>query len=223
MSKGDYKVPFIYAKDLKKKYSIEGRFYKLKEQRDLSFRSLLMIKKINPETDKKLSVVMLNPGGSIPLGLDFTEKTISYAEMSTLKNIALVPTRPDIAQYQIMRIMEELNFTEASVINLYDVRETKSNKVNKGTIDKRVSIFSKEREQELQSYISENTTVVIAWGKLGNGTKDFACDAYKAVEKLRANIFEVKQGDYFQYPSPPVQDLKRKWLDTIVYKLKENQ
>jgi len=69
---------FIKAADLKKKYQVKGRFYVLTSSNSTKkCRSLLTITDMTIKNNKKLLVIMLNPGSSRPLDNEYVETEIS--------------------------------------------------------------------------------------------------------------------------------------------------
>lgn len=216
---------FIKAIELKKKYQVKGRFYVLSGS-DSTFkcRSLLTISDTTTKNQKKLLVIMLNPGSSRPLESEYLETEILPTEINKLNRIQLVDAKPDATQYQIMRVMNEFQFSYVDIINLYDIREPKSNvffeNAKKGKFQIEASIFSDKRKSELINYFTENTTVILAWGntKSISETEKIAIDK---VFKLTKKVITVRgNGNKICHPSPQNQNLKLKWLDNTYGQLR---
>jgi len=224
---------FIKADELKKKYQAKGRFYVLKNSKSkskTSCRSLLTITDItdkNITDDKKLLVIMLNPGSSRPLDKKYSEPEILTTKIADLETIPPIDAKPDTTQYQVMRVMKEINYSHADIINLYDIREPKSDvlfeNAKKGILEKEASIFSDTRQAELNSYFTPNKTVILAWGN-AKTIKKTEKNAIDKVFKLSKKIFCVHGNDnIINHPSPRNHNLKIKWLDNILNKLRKNE
>jgi hypothetical protein len=220
---------FIPAEELKKKYSVQGRFYVLNNGKSKTrCRSLLTITETANKNNKKLVVIMLNPGSSRPLDKNHKEEEVATNNMSRLKQIQLVPTKPDTTQYQVMRVMNELNFSSAEILNLFDIREAKStilfSNIKKGNIDREASIFSDKRKTELQNYFTPDTAVIVAWGN-GKSFFDIEKNAIEKISALTDKIFLVRSNDNITicHPSPMIQSFKLRWLDMIIKQLKSSK
>ena len=204
---------FIPAADLKKKYSVQGRFYKLDESQNLSeCRSLLTIKDTSNTYDKKLLVVMLNPGSSKPPEENYNWPLISTKQIEKLIQVPLVDAKPDKTQYQIMRVMNELKFSDAQIINIFDIREPKSkillDNAKNGNIVREASIFSDSRQAELENYFTADTTVILAWGNTRT-ISDIEKIAIKKIKSLTDKIFmDCSEDKFIRHPSPQNHDLK---------------
>jgi hypothetical protein len=216
---------FIKAADLKKKYKVKGRFYVLTSSNSTTkCRSLLTITDTTATNKKKLLVIMLNPGSSRPLDDKYLETEILVTQMDQLNNVSLIDAKPDTTQYQIMRVMNELQFSYADIINLYDIREPKSgllfDKAKKGELQSEASIFSDPRQSELANYFTPDTSVILGWGN-AKPIKEIEKTAINKVSKLTNKIFTVRGNDNIIYhPSPQNHNFKLMWLDNIYGQLR---
>lgn len=221
-------VEFIKADKLKNKYIVEGRFYVLKSKKTTTkCRSLLTITDTNPKNDKKLLVVMLNPGSSRPFDSEYKETEVLTTKIKDLATISLTKAKPDTTQYQIMRVMKEFNYSFANIINLYDIIESKSNllfdNAKKGDLENEASIFSDTRLNELNSYFTADTSVILAWGNTKT-IKEIEKIAIDKVLKLSKKIFYVRgNNNIINHPSPLNHNLKIKWLENIFDVLRKNE
>lgn len=219
---------FIPAADLKKKYFVQGRFYSLTNNNNSAkCRSLLTITDRANSNHRKLLVVMLNPGSSRPLADNYNEPTIPIKQIDKLKQVPLVPAKPDTTQYQIMIVMNVLNFSDAQIINLLDIREPKSgilfDNAKIRNIESEASIFSDSRQAELKTYFTTDTTVILAWGN-ARTISDIEKIAIKRITSLTDKVFMVCDDDKFiRHPSPQNHNLKLKWLDNIIEQLNSSQ
>ena len=216
---------FILARDLKKKYKVLGRYYVLKGRKSKNkCRSLLTISDITISKGKRLLVVMLNPGSSRPLNKQYKETEINFNNIEQLNLIPLIDAKPDNTQYQIMRVMNEFQYSNADIINLYDIREPKSkllfSKAKKGQLENELSIFSEIRHPELKKYFSKDTTVILAWGNT-KAIKETEILAQDKITKLKSKTIAVHgNNNLICHPSPLNHQLKIKWLDDIFEQLK---
>lgn len=177
-------VRFIPAERLKSRYAVFGHFYtvELSRRRSALCRSVLEI--VEPAvTPAKLPVlsqrepdavfIMMNPGSSRPLvEVDNTIPADAIGELP----VSLVPTKPDTTQYQVMRLMHYCQWRHVRVLNLSDLRCTKSTLFFKQF--KRLeqdfsfdahSVFSDRRKGELALKLTRyrSIPVIRAWGLSG--------------------------------------------------------
>ena len=170
---------FISAADLKPKYNVLGHFYSI----EFAPKNIVDCRSVLEIVDKELATkaatisgrkpdaifVMMNPGSSkplIPVGHHVYDEEIHDLPIS------LVPTKPDTTQYQVMRLMHYCDWQHVRVLNLSDLRCSKSNAFFKQYKALEVdgfdshSIFSKRREQELTSKLTRHNAVPVirAWG-----------------------------------------------------------
>ena len=127
-------VPFMPAEELKKTYGVFGHFYSLElaSKEVVPCRSVLEIsdKSRMPKDQSELSqlspdavFIMMNPGSSKPL-----EQVSTRIHVDAIHElpISLVPTKPDTTQYQVMRLMHFRRWRHVRVLNLSDLRSSKS-------------------------------------------------------------------------------------------------
>ncbi|MGY6212295.1 hypothetical protein ACXEO8_20185 [Cytobacillus firmus] len=152
---------FIASKELKKMYSTQGSFYNLqigrkeiKCRRYLDiFQKGLVIKNLLPEA----FFVMMNPGNSRPIlkKKDKQEEEIEKYNINDpnilkmIKKTSICSAAPDTTQYQVMRLMKIYDWRYVRILNLSDLRNTKSNefiKEYKNLNNTFHSIFLGERE-----------------------------------------------------------------------------
>ncbi|QIM52734.1 DUF1643 domain-containing protein [Hydrogenophaga crocea] len=108
--------------------------------------------------------VMMNPGKSEPL---------TAQAPTSLAASRLVPTEPDMTQYQLMRLMLAIGWGHVRVLNLSDLREKDSSKL-RGHVKRFEaqhghdghSIFSPIRQKELSGALRRKTgaPIFLAWG-----------------------------------------------------------
>jgi hypothetical protein len=127
-------VRFIPAEELKNKYDVFGHFYSVEvaPKKVVECRSVLEIVE-QAETPDETSVlsnrkpdavfIMMNPGSSRPL---VVVDNCIHAEAIHELPISLVPAKPDTTQYQVMRVMHYCEWRHVRVLNLSDLRCSKS-------------------------------------------------------------------------------------------------
>jgi len=225
-------LPFLYAAELKKRFNVYGHFYKLKINGTiLRCRSILELidnsivaSNIN---DKKPDavVVMMNPGSSHPLDKNYDEREYTPKEIeSPLWEKEIVPTQPDNAQYQIMRVMVEQKWKHVRILNLSDLRNSKSNDFRSDFINAELltayhphSMFNPKRKNELLKNIKTQTggVIIIAWGNI-DVLKPLAENALKSFEEFKTVGIPFDGISHaFKYPSPLMQKQKLEWLESI--------
>ncbi len=113
---------------------------------------------------------MMNPGSSQPLA---EVNTRIHAKAIHELPISLVPTKPDITQYQVMRLMHYCDWRHIRVLNLSDLRCSKSGEFFKQfkRLEEEISfdshsIFSGPRTKELALKLTnlKAIPVIRAWG-----------------------------------------------------------
>ncbi|MFA6660920.1 MAG: DUF1643 domain-containing protein [Bacilli bacterium] len=225
-------IEFVYAKDLKKNFSVYGHFYCNDMGNDGRFacRSVLEIVSKNNSISKEdilnalpdAVVIMMNPGSSVPLEV----KPCEVYSAATIKNLTpdYVDTKPDTTQYQIMRLMLLKKWKHVRVINLSDLRTPKSSelfKVLKSINNDQSSIFAKARKNELDTMLKRKVKapIICAWGIDDN----LVPMTQKAIQVLKGmNYIGVKDASTgrFLHASPQNHEQKLRWLFEIKKRLK---
>jgi len=222
-------MKFKYADELKKIFDVYGYFYNLKISNSiLKCRSVLEIKRKNIKTQvPDIVVVMMNPGSSVPLSKEFNPIIFSKEEYINEKTKDLIPTRPDNAQYQIMRLMEFNNWDFVRILNLSDLRNGNSGKFQTEfkiamNLDKSNPhcITHFDRKKELLDYIkSKSNKIIAAWGSIAE-LKESA----QEILKLDNQIIGLRNGKLpnFKYASPHMKKQKIEWLIEIQKEISKN-
>ena len=217
-------VKNIYAGELKKHFDVTGHFYDLKLSDSVfKCRSLLEIKRkgiIFKNDTPDIVVIMMNPGSSKPLDKNYIPKTFTVKTYANIKSKEIVPTRPDNAQYQLMRLMIFNDWNFVRVLNLSDLRngnsgDFKTDFLNAKNFDKSDPhcITHKIRRKELlDSMRSKTNKIIAAWGSI-----DLLKDSAETVLKLKKEIIGIINGSLpnFRYASPLMQVKKEEWLKGI--------
>ena len=234
---------FLYADDLKEIFTVYGSYYNLRATGGeiVKCRNILEIFRRNhhmalreplslSSSDPDSVVVMMNPGSSEPRQFGFREPVISMEEApGKLDSLELVFAKPDVTQYQVMRIMREMNWDHVRIVNLSDIREPKSltffKKVKEfeENYSRIHTIFSdlraKEREQvfRLKHY---GAPVILGWGR----DKNLLPLAEKALMFLKdfrsAGVVSPDHPMLYSHPSPNIQTAKINWLTEILRLIK---
>ncbi len=222
-------MEFIYAEKLKRIFDVYGHFYNLKlSDTVLKCRSLLEIKRKGLSESNGMPdtiVIMMNPGSSIPLDKEYTPKTFSKTEYNNLKEKEIIPTRPDNAQYQIMRLMLLNNWNFVRVLNLSDLRNGNSGKfqtdfsnaIEYGRGNPHCITSINRRKELLDSIKSKSNLIIAAWGSLR-----ILKNSAEEMLKMNNKIIGIVNGElpYFRYPSPYLKKQKLDWLLEIQSVLK---
>jgi hypothetical protein len=227
---------FIPAAELKSRYHVLGHFYSVEfsPKNIVECRSVLEIvdkelvfKKSATISDRKpdAAFVMMNPGSSRPLVAVNNHVHVDAIHDLT---VSLVPTKPDTTQYQVMRLMHYCKWRHVRVLNLSDLRCSKSNAFFKQYKALEVdgfdshSIFSKRREQELNSKLTTHKAapVIRAWGL--SSELDLLidrCTAKLVSRKTIKGLLKEGSGNKYLHPLPSLQIQKLLWVDRMVEQL----
>jgi len=222
-------MKFIYADELKKKFDVFGHFYDLEiGDRVFNCRSVLEIVSKSEEdlaaSTPHAVIVMMNPGSSKPLSSDYTPKKFSTNQiMSDSWKKEIIPTQPDNAQYQLMRLMLLKGWQHVRILNLSDLRNGNSGnfsiefqEAEKLDPSNPHCLTHKDRHIELRKYCSESQIVIAAWGStevLKESAKSFLHD----ISIVRGLPLK---NPWYRYPSPYKKDQKIDWLECMYEELK---
>ena len=227
-------VRFIPAEELKTKYGVYGHFYSVEVARTIvvQCRSVLEIVE-QARTPKEMSLlslrkpdavfIMMNPGSSRPL-VEVNNR-IHADEIHELP-ISLVPTKPDTTQYQVMRLMHYCEWRHVRVLNLSDLRCSKSGEFFKqfkrleeeASFDSH-SIFSSRRKNELHVKLMKHKAVPVvrAWG-LSTELDPLIERCTPSIVRNKAIMGLMKEGTTNKYlhPLPSLQSQKVLWVSRMV-------
>ena len=193
-------------KKIRTHYNITGYFYEIDE---FSFRKYLNIKRKNIEIDKPdLMVIMMNPGSS--------RQEKEFANVFDKE----VPTIPDNTQDQIMRVMYNANLNYARILNLSDLRESKSKILYEKIIilhKKNIihSIFDKKRNKDFDEFFVKNLPVICAWGV----NKNLTSLANSTISKIKGQkIIGIRKEtvpNAYYHPLPQNYTKQKEWVEKI--------
>jgi len=226
----------LYAEELKQKFSVFGHFYDLTIGTTVfKCRSILEIVEKGKDSDSKqfvdAVVIMMNPGSSKPADKSDIPKEFQLSDIfASGWTKEIVETKPDNAQYQIMRLMDFKNWHYVRVLNLSDLRNGNSGKfyddfVRASKIDASNphSIFHPKRKKELGKCLNvkPGSPIILGWGN-----ESFLCPLTEtALQSLTGySVIGISKNDnplYFSYPSPYLKVQKLHWLDNILKLLKK--
>ncbi len=236
---------FLYADELKDIFTVYGSYYDLltPDGEPIKCRNILEIFRryhhmqiaeplglLSSSPDSVF--VMMNPGSSEPRQFGYREPQLSLAEApERLSSLEMVFAKPDITQYQVMRIMAELKWDHVRIVNLSDIRESKSQIFFKRVkeFEEKYSgihtIFSNVRtkEREIVFKLKEKKSpVILGWGR----DKNLLPLADKALNFLKdfrtAGVVSPDHPKLYSHPSPNIQTAKIRWLETIISDLKND-
>ncbi|MBI5726548.1 MAG: hypothetical protein HY965_01755 [Ignavibacteriales bacterium] len=219
---------FTYAEELKKTFTVTAHFYKIRSgQEAFNLRNRLEIIRTGVAAVKADAlVIMMNPGSSRPLMKDFVIPLFEPEQISQpewLQNQILIPTQPDNAQYQIMRLMNLRGWNFVRVLNLSDIRAGNSKALGQihGNItgllpDFPHSMFMPQRKHELKELLTgaSQAPVILAWGTSILGyLEDIVLSVLPAERKLF--LADESGNQVYRYPSPYIKEMKIAWLEKI--------
>ena len=232
-------VRFIPAEELKKRYDVFGHFYSVEFSRNkfVECRSVLEIIE-HAHTPDKMPVlskrkpdavfIMMNPGSSRPL-VEVNNR-IAANELHELP-ISLVPTKPDTTQYQVMRLMHHCEWRHVRVLNLSDLRCSKSveffkqfNKLEDEASFDSHSVFSIRRKNELAMKMTTDKTisVICAWGVSPELDPLIQrCTSRITKNKSIKGLLKAGTTNKFLHPLPSLQTQKVAWVNRMVEQCQE--
>lgn len=224
-------MEFVYADELKTKFSVFGHFYDLEiGTRTFNCRSVLEIaSKSIDDVARSIPcavVVMMNPGSSEPLDGHYRPKRFTPDEiMDGYWEKEIIPTQPDNAQYQIMRLMLLQEWEHVRVLNLSDLRNGNSGDFSmdfkeaaKLDLSCPHSLTHEGRHTELRESCSKSPIVIAAWG-----STEVLREAANYFLGIIGNVRGLPLDEpWYRYPSPYKKEQKIDWLHKMHNELKHN-
>jgi hypothetical protein len=144
---------------------------------------------------------------------------------------SLVPTRPDITQYQIMRLMHYRLWRHVRVLNLSDLRDPKSGKFVERYAALEAEeqsdihcVFSKGRSDELACRLGpkDRVPVICAWGV----SPDLDPLIRRCIKRLAGRrvvgLLKQNTSDKYFHPLPTLQRAKEAWVSDMVALCRED-
>lgn len=195
-------------------FDVTGRFYShIGGAETYKCRDLLEIRRRDAGACVEADAVfiMMNPGSSHPLGGD--------AEVE-LSDARLVPTKPDTTQYQLMRLMSAMGWQRVKVLNLSDLRVTRSADFFERVQEFEAreshdghSLFAKSRRHELAPALSRRSDapIVAAWG-VDKALQKLAVAAQKALPSMPVLGLRHQNGPWaYRHPLPQTAGAQIQW------------
>lgn len=230
---------FIAADQLKKYFNVFGHFYtiylgsgeKTECRSDLEIVSTeKTIGKrgdlLNQEPDAVF--IMMNPGSSTPL--ESVDNNVLERNINKL-SISLVSAKPDTTQYQVMRIMRYFNWGHVRVLNISDMRDSRSGSFTQryNDLEKRTgfidhSLFSDRRENELTAKLirKESAPIICAWGVSTDLDPLIdRCLTGLGHETVISGLLKPNTSNKYYHPLPTLQEERKKWVNNMVIHLNE--
>lgn len=222
-------MTFIYAEELKSRFNVYGHFYNLRlGKKVLNCRSTLDIVAAGSDDYETMLpdavVVMMNPGSSRPINRNYVPKSYSADEMFMRQwKKESVPTRPDNAQYQIMRVMILRGWKYVKVLNLSDLRNGNSGKFGEDFANASLldgthphCITHKKRRRELLDALRTKLDgpIIAAWGSI-----QVLRESADAMLGCIPQIIGVRPDStlpWFRYASPYMKRQKVEWVRNIL-------
>lgn len=227
-------VQFIPAQELKNNFAVFGHFYSVQiaPKRVVECRSVLEIvdhaavpRKAEGLSNRRPDAVfiMMNPGSSRPLA---EVNNRIHARAIHKLSMSLVPTKPDITQYQVMRVMHYCEWQHVRVLNLSDLRCSKSVEFFKqfkrlevdDSFDSH-SIFSGRRKNELALKLTNHSAIPVirAWG-VGPHLDPLIdrCMPKLIRTKIVRGLMKEGTTNKFLHPLPSLQRQQMLWVNQMV-------
>ncbi|VGO20297.1 DUF1643 domain-containing protein [Pontiella sulfatireligans] len=232
-------MEFIYAAELKKRFTCYGHFYELQlmSGERAKCRSVLeivdsSIPQENPsaisEMEPDVVVIMMNPGSSHPKDAAHVDEVIEYPTDGTSMRKELVLTQPDNTQYQVMRVAVSTGWKHIRVLNLSDLRDPKSGsflqKVDAltGVMGGHVhSMFCAERATECAHARKRRSPapILLGWGQ-DLGLLPLVEQCLQRIEgEPTCTVPSEVHPLLNAHPSPMLQKKKLQWLETMAQAL----
>lgn len=229
-------VRFIPAATLKGQYGVWGHFYTVQvtPEKVVECRSVLEILS-HTETPANPSAIsrrvpdavfiMMNPGSSRPL-VPVCNR-ISADGIQELP-ISLVPTKPDTTQYQVMRLMHYCDWQHVRVLNLSDLRCSKSGlffqqfaELEESFSYDAHSVFSDQRRTELATKLTRNQAIPVirAWGvspQLEPLIARCASHLTRSRSLFTRGLLKEGTANRFLHPLPSLQSQQMEWVNRMV-------
>ena len=215
---------FQSAKELENLFYAEAAFYKLRTHDKIHLcRSLAAIRRTGTESEEPDALfVLLNPGKCLPVD---GEDSISLLT-GKVDVLPMLPAAPDNTMYQLMRLMERMEWDHIQIINLTDVRTGKFEEYlecqqwMEAHHDNRHTIFSFGRYHELLDRVESAGVIIAGWG-----TKSQIAPAADVANTILLEIAEVKglryrQHPLYYHPFPWLQTKCVMWLNDMEAQLK---
>jgi hypothetical protein len=171
---------------------------------------------------------MMNPGSSRPL-VEVNNRIRAKAIRKL--RVSLVPTKPDTTQYQVMRLMHFRGWQHVRVLNLSDLRCSKSAEFIKSfqrlEVEEKFashSVFSDARADELSLKLPKRkkTPLVLAWG-MSNKLNPLID---RCMERLprKSNLMGLLEPDTttkYRHPLPSLHEQQRTWVEQMIDQFEE--
>lgn len=225
-------IEFVRAEELKRNFGVFGHFYAVQvaPKQVVECRSVLEIveSEYAPKKSAALSsrkpdavFIMMNPGSSRPLGA--VDNRIHADAIHELV-VSLVPTKPDTTQYQVMRVMHHCGWRHVRVLNLSDLRCSKSGlffKQFRGLEQDHLfdahSVFSERRADERALKLIDETPVVCAWGVSPHlDSLIVRCQAKLTKANAVRGLLKDGTTNKFLHPLPSLQSQQKEWINRMV-------
>ena len=228
-------MKFIYASELKEIFSCYGHFYNWQLEKDeYPCRSVLEIVRKKDNVDKNslwgkkadAVVIMMNPGSSRPIESVLETEIRRYPYSDTCFK-SMVLTQPDNTQYQIMRVGIKFGWKHIRVLNLSDLRDSKSVSflncikiLNKIPTGNNHSLFSEKRIEECAISLRRKfDPIIVGWGQ-DAGLLPLVNQCVKRLDDIPlVGVISDLNPLLNLHPSPMLQSAKENWLYQVVKNL----
>lgn len=212
-------MDFIPVKELNGSFKVNAKFYhtEVNGEKFLMRREARISRVGTTHTQIDAVVVMVNPGSCQPSeSLDFT----------SLEKMKMIPAQSDPTQYQLMRLMERMEWNELNIVNLSDICEGNLN--NFWAIERKFksagiphSIFQDDNAVERNELMANAEHLIFAWGGSDNAKR--MAKEYGLYEKGRfyapyqhsiALVHPEKL--YPRHPKPALKKDQLQWIQDMI-------
>lgn len=214
-------VEYVYAEQLKKEFTVVASFYNQKVKgKVFHCRSHAYVIRKGSQLNHEVNaiLILMNPGTSTPRKKESFVPTLNLELPSC---IPYIEAKPDPTQYQVMRLMKIKGWTRVSILNLSDLCAGNTEDFNKLIQEAEASgfhfhsIFSAERDKELQSQLSTAySPILLAWGTNGI-LETLAAEALLKLPPDRIKGIQSSTKPFYYHINPILKEKQIKLLTKI--------
>jgi hypothetical protein len=209
----------LKAEELNKCFDVQAHFYTAKagDEIFLMRSEAIISRKIKSTETTNALFVMANPGGCTAFNENQT-----FGEYSEEKEF--VYAHPDQTQYQLMNLMERMEWDTIRLINVSDVCSGNFQefirilKMFEKDHNFSHSIFAKERERELLNLLHAKPILIYAWG----GNKGISHLTSRVVKRNYPHKGLLNSNKpYYRHPKPAKYKDRLVWVNEMELHLRE--
>ena len=230
----------LKADDVKKRYGVYGHYYNFEFQYE-SYPCRSMLDMVDHDdtpliptelVDRRPSalVVMMNPGSSRPVQDTYRPVTVnSVSDIPVTRE--LVPAVPDTTQYQVLKIAMAMNWRHVRILNISDLRESKSTLFFEKDLALRNhedgdfhTLWSDNRTQERQALLGNNDIPILVGWRQSSCVLPLAKLCWSQIsDRNPIGVRSSYTDPVFFHPSPMLQEKKNEWLIDVLNQLHDEE